>query len=56
MKRLTITDDGRALLRTVEESRLAGLERLVAALPAEDLDRLCAALDPILDKLEGPPS
>jgi DNA-binding MarR family transcriptional regulator len=54
MKRLTITDDGRALLRTVEEARLAGLERLVATLPAEDLDRLSAAIDPILDKLEGP--
>jgi DNA-binding MarR family transcriptional regulator len=56
MKRLTITDDGRALLRTVEEARLAGLEALIATLPAEDLDRLSAAIAPILTTLEGPPS
>lgn len=54
MKRLTINDDGRAVLRRVEEARMAGLEALVATLPAEDLDRLSAAIEPILSQLEGP--
>ncbi|UGS35459.1 MarR family winged helix-turn-helix transcriptional regulator [Capillimicrobium parvum] len=53
MKRLRITDDGRDVLRRVEEARLAGLESLIATLPAEDLDRLGAAIGPILRELEG---
>jgi DNA-binding MarR family transcriptional regulator len=53
MKRLRITDDGRDVLRRVEEARLAGLESLIATLPAEDLDRLSAAVEPILRELEG---
>jgi DNA-binding MarR family transcriptional regulator len=56
MKRLTITDDGREVLRAVDEARMAGLEQVVAGLPAEDLDRLSAAIEPILTRLEGPSS
>jgi DNA-binding MarR family transcriptional regulator len=54
MKRLAITEDGRDVLRRVEQARLAGLEELIQQLPARDLDRLSAAIDPILTKLEGP--
>jgi DNA-binding MarR family transcriptional regulator len=54
MKRLRITDDGRTVLRTVEEARLAGMERLIAQLSPEDRDRLSAAIEPILKTLEGP--
>ena len=53
MKRLTITPDGSAVLRRVEEARLAGLEDLIATLPQEDLDRLSAAIAPVLDHLEN---
>jgi DNA-binding MarR family transcriptional regulator len=54
MKRLAITEDGREILRRVEDARMAGLEDLIATLPAQDLDRLSAAIAPILDQLEGP--
>jgi DNA-binding MarR family transcriptional regulator len=53
MKRLRITDDGRDVLRRIEEARLAGLECLIASIPAGDLDRLSDAIDPILRELEG---
>ena len=53
MKRLAITPDGTAVLRRIEEARLAGLEELIATLPAADLDRLSAAIAPVLDHLEA---
>lgn len=56
MKRLAITDDGRALLRRVEEARLTGLEEVIARLPDEELTRLSTALAPIIERLEGPDS
>lgn len=52
MKRLAITDDGRALLRRVEEARLAGLEQLLATVPADDLARLSEAVSPVLEHLK----
>jgi len=57
MKRLSITPDGAAALRRVEEARMAGVVELVARLAPEHLDALGAALDPILadlrDVLDG---
>jgi DNA-binding MarR family transcriptional regulator len=52
MKRLAITDDGRAVLRRVEEARMAGLEDVIADVPSADLDRLSEAIGPILARLE----
>lgn len=56
MKRLAITDEGRDVLRRVEEARLAGMATVIATLPPDALDRLGAAIAPILDQLEGPTS
>ncbi|HEU4656495.1 MAG TPA: MarR family transcriptional regulator [Capillimicrobium sp.] len=55
MKRLAITPDGVAVLRRVEEARLAGLQELVDTLPQEQLDALSAAIAPVLDQLEARP-
>lgn len=55
MKRLAITPDGSAILRRVEEARLAGLQEIVDTLPQDDLDRLAAALAPVLETLEDRP-
>jgi DNA-binding MarR family transcriptional regulator len=52
MKRLAITPAGRAVVRRVEDARMAGLEELVSTLPAPDLDRLSEAIAPILAELE----
>ncbi len=52
MKRLAITDEGRAVLHRVEEARMAGLEAVIADVPTVDLDRLAEAIGPILDRLE----
>jgi len=52
MKRLAITAEGRDVLRRVEEARMAGLEHVIADVPTVDLDRLSAAIDPILARLE----
>jgi DNA-binding MarR family transcriptional regulator len=52
MKRLAITADGRAVLRRVEEARMAGLEDVISDVPTVDLDRLSQAIDPILARLE----
>jgi DNA-binding MarR family transcriptional regulator len=53
MKRLAITPDGRDLLRRVEDARLAGLEELIDTLPQEDLDRISAAVAPVITHLEN---
>ena len=52
MKRLAITADGRDVLRRVDGARMAGLEHVIADIPASDLDRLSAAIDPILARLK----
>jgi hypothetical protein len=52
MKRLAITDEGRGVLRRVEEARMAGLEDVIADVPTVELDRLSRAIDPILARLE----
>ena len=52
MKRLALTADGRAVLRRVEEARMAGLEDVIGGLQPADLDRLSAAIEPILTCLE----
>lgn len=52
MKRLAITDDGRTVLRRVEEARLAGLENVIADVPTAELARLSKAIEPILARLE----
>lgn len=44
IKRLGITDDGRAVLRALEEARLAGIERWAEALTDTQRDALHAAL------------
>jgi DNA-binding MarR family transcriptional regulator len=51
MKRLRLTDEGRAALDTVNSARLAGLEAFTATLPAEQREQLAAALGPILEGL-----
>ena len=51
MKRLRLSDEGRRVLRTVNTARLAGLEAVVDQLPAEQRERLHAALVPILEGL-----
>jgi DNA-binding MarR family transcriptional regulator len=55
MKRLAITPDGSAILRRVEEARLAGLQDVVDRLPQDDLDRLADAIAPVLAHLEDRP-
>lgn len=52
MKRLALTADGRAVLRRVEEARMAGLEDVIGGMQPADLDRLSAAIEPILTCLE----
>jgi DNA-binding MarR family transcriptional regulator len=52
MKRLAITEEGRDVLRRVEEARLAGLEDVITGVPTAELDRLAAAIEPILARLE----
>jgi len=52
MKRLAITPDGAAVLRRVEEARMAGLIELIGRLPADHLEALSAAVAPILADLE----
>lgn len=52
MKRVAITAGGRDVLRRVEEARMAGLENVIADIPAADLDRLSAAIRPILARLQ----
>jgi DNA-binding MarR family transcriptional regulator len=51
MKRLRLTDEGRTVLGTMNSARLAGLEAVVDKLPAEQRERLAAALAPILEGL-----
>jgi DNA-binding MarR family transcriptional regulator len=51
MKRLTITDAGRDVVRRVDEARLSGLEHVIADVPTADLDRLSEAIAPILSHL-----
>jgi len=53
MKRLRLTDTGRASLERLDEARLAGLETFTATLPPAQAERLSAALRPILDDLAG---
>ena len=52
MKRLRVTDEGRAVLQTVNNARLAGLEAFAAKLPADKRDALAAALDAALEGLD----
>jgi DNA-binding MarR family transcriptional regulator len=52
MKRLRLTDDGRAVLQTVNAARLHGLEAFSTKLPADQRDALASALAPILEGLE----
>jgi DNA-binding MarR family transcriptional regulator len=52
MKRLRITPAGEQVLHSIEEARLAGLEARIAGLPPKQLERLSAALTPILNALE----
>ena len=51
MKRLRLTDEGRAVLATVNSARLAGLEAFTTTLPDDQRDALSAALAPILEGL-----
>jgi DNA-binding MarR family transcriptional regulator len=52
MKRLRLTDEGRAVLRTVNSARLAGLEAFTGRLPEDQREALAAALTPVLEGLE----
>lgn len=52
MKRLSITPEGAAVLRRVEEARMCGLIELIGRLPSEHLEALSAAVAPILADLE----
>ena len=52
MKRVSITDEGRGFLRTIDEARLQGLEAFVRDLAPEHRERLAATLRPIIDDLE----
>jgi len=51
MKRLRLTEEGRAVLATVNSARLAGLEAFTTTLPDDQRDALSAALAPILEGL-----
>jgi DNA-binding MarR family transcriptional regulator len=53
MKRLRLTAEGRDVLRTVNSARLAGLEAVVDQIPADQRERLAAALAPILEGLSS---
>ena len=44
VKRLTITDEGRAVLRRIDDARLAGLRDFTAGLEPEQRERLSAAI------------
>ena len=52
MKRVRITDDGRALVTSLMETRLAGLDNFVASLSEREAKRLGAALELILQREE----
>jgi DNA-binding MarR family transcriptional regulator len=49
MKRLTVTDEGRAVLEKVNGARLAGLHAFVETLPPAHRDKLADALATILE-------
>lgn len=51
IKRLELTQEGRAVVRRIHSARLEGLEAFVANLPDSHRDRLCAALRPLLEDL-----
>jgi DNA-binding MarR family transcriptional regulator len=52
MKRLRLTDEGRAVIDTIASARLAGLESFTTKLPPEQRDALADALAPILEGLD----
>jgi DNA-binding MarR family transcriptional regulator len=51
MKRIALTGEGRAIVTRVNRARLEGLEAFTASLPAEQCERLAAALAPITEGL-----
>lgn len=51
MKRIALTDEGRTIIARVNEARLHGLEEFAAGLPADQCERLAAALAPITEGL-----
>ena len=50
---VSLTDEGRQLLRKLKDERLRTVSRLLEALPAEDLERLRIILDHMLQALEA---
>ena len=48
MKRLTLTDEGRAVVDQVNSARLAGLHTFIDTLPADRRERLADALAEVL--------
>ena len=52
MKRVTITDQGRAAIRRLNAARLTGLEEFVESLTAPERSRLSSALSKLLERAD----
>lgn len=50
MKRVSVTDAGRAVIRKLNEARLSGLQEFTETLTDVERDRLAAALDKLLER------